>query len=249
MAERPRPPERPRPAGPTSRPVASGPAPQGNAVGKPKGPVGRGIRATQDEAPPPPTPPPARPHAGELSPFQRYGGAAPPAVNNASETVTVVGMIIGLVMAIGAVIAMVIILLFVGTQTGVIDVPGVSPEKKRTQDTDVQIAGPRAQPKASAPRAKAEEVVVEPEGPVAAREVSGTIVFDLQPGELFHTVEAKCPTTPNVRRRADIRGSRVSITLPNNEDCKLTFQGSLPASAYLRGGQTKTCTFNPTNCR
>jgi hypothetical protein len=219
-------------------------------VSRPKGPVGRGIKSAEEPASAPEPAPAERP-GGELSPFQKYGGAAPPAVSNSSETVTVISMIIGLVMAVGAALVVIFVILFfvVGTQTGVITVPGVTPQQS-TLDTDVAIAAPRPQNKPSAPRPKGpEEVVPEPEGPAPAREVSGTIIFDLKPGELFHTVEAKCPSTPNVRRRADIRGSKVSITLPDNEDCKLTFQGSLPASCYLRGGQTKTCTFNPTNCR
>jgi hypothetical protein len=260
MTDRPRaqgPASRPRPAGPAPRPVAgpkdAPPAEPGRAappVGRPKGPVGRGLKTSADDPAPPPPRSDARP-TGELSPFQKYGGGTTAAAASSSETVTVVGMVIALVMALGAAMAVVaIILLMVSAGTGMITVPGVTPEKRGTVDTDVAIAGPRAQPKPTAPRGgKAPEAAPEEAGPQPAKEISGTIVFDLKPGELFHTVEAKCPSTPNVRRREAIRGSRVSIVLPDNEDCKLTFQGSLPAYAYLRGGQTKTCTFNPTNCR
>ncbi len=251
MSERPRPAGRPRPTGPAPRPP---PEPDASSVGapslvsRPKGPVGRGIKAQPDDTSAPTEAAPARPH--ELSPFQKFGGAAEPAVSDSSETVTVISMIIGLVMAVGAALAVVVVVLFfvVTATTGVITVPGVTP-RQSTQDTDVAIAGPRAQPKPAGPKSKGPDVAPEPDPVLEAREVSGTILLDLKPGELFHTVEAKCPSTPNVRRRADIRGTKVSITLPNNEDCKLTFQGSLPASGNLRGGQTKTCSFNPTNCR
>jgi hypothetical protein len=182
-----------------------------------------------------------------LSPFSGYAEPDGSASSSTLDTVRVMAMLASLAMAGGAALVVVLLVLLVGgTASGILELPTVAAQKPAAED-EVQVLGPRAAPAPKGGKGVAEAPVEE--GPAPAREVQGTIVLDLRPGQLFVSIEAKCPSTPLVRRRAEIRGSRVSIVLPDNEDCKLTFQGSSPEQTYLRGGVTKTCTFAPTNCR
>ena len=242
---------------PAARPAAGRPAP-GSGPPLPPSPdntrvprnvqgKGRKIDAGGDVAPevaPQSAPPRA---GGELSPFQGYG-AAPPAGPQSNEPIRVVGMLAALGMTFGAVVAVMIAVVCSGVVLSDWMKPAEDgPEQVATDDTDVEIRGPRA-----------EKVKVKPRGPGTPEpevvtgplpEVFGTVILDLKPGQVFNTIEAKCPSTPLVRRRADIRSSKVTIKLPPEEECRVTFQGSSPEYTQLRGGQTKTCQFSPTRCK
>jgi hypothetical protein len=85
---------------------------------------------------------------------------------------------------------------------------------------------------------------VEPE-PAAPQFGNGVIIV---PADiLFISIEVRCPS--GVRTRAKFVNLKATARgLPLGEECVVNFQGSLPAKTYIKGGQTKTCTFEPTNC-
>jgi hypothetical protein len=186
-----------------------------------------------------------------LSPFQGHSRRAPSENHSSNDTIRVVAMLMALGMTlVASAVVLLVVGLVGGAATGLIETPKIL-EPEGGQDTDVEIHGPRAQPKpvgGSHPSPAPGVADPVPDAPPPPQEVKGIIQMHLANGQLFTTIEAKCPSTPLVRRRAEVHGSTASIILPNNEDCKVTFQGSSPEYTYLRGGQTKTCSFSPTNC-
>jgi hypothetical protein len=101
-----------------------------------------------------------------------------------------------------------------------------------------------AQPKPSGGGHQAPADVAEPE-PAAPQFGDGVII--VPPDILFISIEVKCPS--GIRRRAKFRNAKATVTeLPLGEECEVYFQGSLPAKTKIQGGQSKTCTFEPTNC-
>jgi hypothetical protein len=82
----------------------------------------------------------------------------------------------------------------------------------------------------------------EPAGPVP-----GPITVIVPEDILFHSIEVRCPS--GVRKRGSFNGQRATVQgVPPLERCEVSFQGSEPARAFIKAGETKKCTFNPTVC-
>lgn len=245
--------ERARPAAPAPAPA---PAPRGEPVDLRGASTGRGLKLDA-AAPGPAAGPGSEPDDG-LSPFQRFapsadqlGGAAEARSGDSLQVMAIVG---GLLFMVGAAAVVSVLVIGVGwwTMGDMIEdgaLAGLGDDLAHIGDTDVPEeilkktpVGSKPKPGAAAP---AGEEAAEPEatGPVTG---NGTII--LLQDKLFHSMEVNCPTS-GIRTRANFRGGKATAYgLPTTEDCTVTFQGSEPAKATLRGNQTKACTFNPTQC-
>lgn len=240
----------PKPA-PPSRPAAA-------PVGGPDlaGPsTGRGLRDSGEPRRPAAAPLPTSRDEG-LSPFQKFapssdqlGGAA---AARSGESVQVLAIVMGLVFMVAATVVVVALLVgvtwwTVGDQIADGRLAELIPGEDHIKDTDVAeiIVKPKPRPAGGA-APKAEDPAPEPV-PQAPTTGSGTI--QINGDVLFHSIEVNCPTG-GIRTRADFRNNAATVYgIPLKEDCTVTFQGGQPARATLRGGQTKSCTFNPTLCR
>jgi len=220
--------------------------------------TGRGLPGAAAPSGPAPAPRPAGP-SSDKDPNNPFAGFAPEAddltgavARSRSDSQQVFAILFGMVFMVGAAALVVgvggIALLYTysvtigdGTLAGAGDKDDVEHVRDTANPTEVIIRKP-----APGPRKAKDPVEEEPE-PVMPTTGDGTI---LVPKDiLFHSMEVKCPIT-GMRVRADFRNAKATAKgLPLNEECRVTFQGSLPATTTIRGGQTKTCTFEPTNCR
>ena len=199
----------------------------------------------------------APPERDPLRPFASYAGSGDLSGNVAqsqSDSRQVIAIVFGLLFMISAAAVVTVVVGAVGLYTvnatlgeeGLAGLTGGADED-HVRDTGIptgEIIKKKPRPGNSAPKEPVGEIPPEPAAPTTA---SGTIIVPTN--ILFRSIEINCPQSGIRTRASFIAGKATAHGLPINEDCVVTFQGSQPAKASLRGGQTKTCTFDPTNCR
>jgi len=198
----------------------------------------------------------AAPERDPLRPFASYapesGELGDGMEQSQNDSRQVLAIVLGLLFMISAAAVVTVVVGAVGLWTvnatledGIAGITGGDEDHLR--DTGIvpgEIVKKKPRPRAVAPEEPVEEA---PPVPVAPTTGDGTIIVPTD--ILFRSIEVNCPQS-GIRTRASFIGGKATARgLPLSEDCIVTFQGSQPAKAQLRGGQTKTCTFDPTNCR
>lgn len=238
-----------RPSGEHFRPAPPPPVPTAEGPGRKA--TGRSLKRPEQPSLPPPTDglqPQALPDGA--SPFQQYVPNSQTMTASVkrgqADTTRILAIVGGLAFMIAAALAATVVILVVGWQVAgdriMEGVAGVEPDKGHVKDTgiiaeipDRPVRGPRVAPEP------------EPE-PVGPQKGPATILIDSSV-TFFHSIEVNCPEN-GIRARARFRGGKATVYgIPPGEDCMVTFQGSEPEKAYIRGHQTKRCTFNPTVCK
>jgi len=220
--------------------------------------TGRGLPGAAKSAAPAGAAPmaPASPPHDPNKPFASFAPVAEDLTSSVaqsrSDSHQVVAIVFGMMFMVGAATVVLVVggaaVLYTysvtvgdGALTGIGDKDDVEHIRDTADPTTEIIKQPRPRPKAPG---VPEEVAPEPVVPTI-----GDATIIVPKDRLFHSIEVKCQAA-GIRTRADFRNAKATARgLPLNEDCRVTFQGSLPATTNIRGGQTKTCTFEPTNCR
>lgn len=228
-----------------------------------EGPKGRSMR--KDPATPaaparPPDPVPG-PAADEPSPFASFGPSSgsmtASAEQNRAQSLGVLAIVGGGVFTVAAaiVVALVVILLYLGYRTVQREVASTDPKK----DQHVRDSGHLGPIDPGAPRPPPRP---HPVGDPGGDDTRGGQGSGIPPGPatvvvpntmVFLSIEVNCPG--GYRARGSFRGDtdttmRATVpTVPGDERCTVTFQGSEPAKTWISGNQTKYCTFNPVVCR
>ncbi|MBT3221643.1 MAG: hypothetical protein HN348_21405, partial [Proteobacteria bacterium] len=116
--------------------------------------------------------------------------------------------------------------------TGVVKPPPVAAPKPKPKVYKPRPSTPKAAPVAAAP----------PAGPQA-------ITIKITDGTKFTSLEVKCQN--GFRARGSFSGGSATVQSVPIEDCTVFFKGGAPAKTAIRGGQTKSCSFEgaTSNCR
>lgn len=213
--------------------------------------TGRGLKRSGPTPSEPPVDPGPRDQHGAASPFQRFAPSAEQLATAAearsADSLQVMAIVFGMIFMLGSALAIVGVVVGVGiyTMTDLMDDALADADSDGTihiVDTDAVEEIVKKTPTGT--WKQEEPTAPVPQGPTRG---PGTILID---GDiLFHSVEINCPRS-GIRARAPFRNNAATAQgLPLDEECIVTFQGSQPARASLRGNQRKHCTFNPTNCR
>ncbi len=234
-------------------PVKSEPKTTGR--GLPPGAIAAAAEAQALPAPPPPDEPardPLRPFASYAPEAGDLTGAMEQSQNDSRQ---VFAIVFGLLFMISAAVVVTVVVGAVGLYTvnaslgeeGLAGLTGADEDEQHLRDTGIvpgDIVTKKPKPRKAGPKEPVEEG---PPPEAAPTTGSGTVIVPTD--ILFRSIEVNCPASGIRTRASFIGGKATAHGLPLSEDCIVTFQGSQPAKATLRGGQTKTCTFDPTNCR
>lgn len=254
---------RPKPVKAMETPPVSASPPPGPPPGAvPPGPVPPGFGAPGAGFGGPPI---AQPPVGISGPVAQGpapaaavpGVQAPPIPQDGGRTQSyrVFAILLGLMMMVSSVLVVIVALTVYGVywssnQETAQRTPQVTaPAQAAPAPVDTGLPAGKPEPKPIVkPRSKPRprSTTPKPAPPPAPTTTPGSVTISLAPGSpKFSSVEITCPS--GFRKRIPF-GAAGSATVPGvpREGCTAFFKGGPPAKTSISGGDSKTCSFNPT---